>query len=105
VKVTYYQWNWLGAGPEAHELQLINNADKSRTFAAMYMHHNWLYILEGTVPDGMPPAAIFQQSLSLFEPDGSRARHLRTYYNAAQPELNDETPYNRGAATEGQRRE
>jgi hypothetical protein len=55
----------------------------------MYMHHNWLYILEGTIPDGYPPPAIFQQSISLFEADGNRARHRGTYFNAAQPELNE----------------
>ena len=61
AKVTYYMWNWLGQGPEAHELQLLN-ADRSKTFVAMYMHHNWLYVVEGTVPDGIPPPVIFQQS-------------------------------------------
>jgi hypothetical protein len=84
VKVTYYMWNWLGQGPEGHELQLLNNADKSRTFVAMYMYRNWLYILEGTVPDGIPPPIIFQQSISLLEADGTRVRTGRTYYNAAE---------------------
>ncbi len=95
VKVTYYMWNWLGQGPEAHELQLINNADQSRTFAAMYMHHNWLYILEGTVPKDVPPPVIFQQSISLLEEDGRRARHNRTYFNAAELDPNEVFPFYR----------
>ena len=96
AKVTYYMWNWLGQGPEAHELQLLNNADRSRTFVSIYMHHNWLYVLEGTVPDGMPPPTIFQQSVSLFEADGKRANHGRTYFNAAELDPNEVFPFYRG---------
>lgn len=99
VKVTYYMWNWLGQGPEAHELQLTNNADRSKTFVAMYMHHNWLYVLEGTVPDGIPPPVIFQQSVSLLEADGKRASHGRTYFNGAELDPNEVFPFFRGRPT------
>src|SRR5688572_26192317 len=92
VKVTYYMWNFLGQGPEAHELQLINNADKSRTFVAIYMHHNWLYILDGTVPENTPPPVIFQQSISLLEADGTRARHNRVYINTYEIDPNEKFP-------------
>ena len=44
---------------EGHQLQLTN-ADGSRTLAAIYMHENKLYILEGTVPEGYPEPGIFQ---------------------------------------------
>ena len=98
ARVTYYMWNWLGQGPEAHELQLLN-ADRSKTFVAMYMHHNWLYVVEGTVPDGIPPPVIFQQSISLFEADGKRASHGRTYFNAAELDPNEVFPFYRERPT------
>ena len=49
----------VSAGPEGDliegiEVQLTNNADKSRTFAWIGMHANKLYIIEGTVPAGFP---------------------------------------------------
>ena len=48
AKVTHYMWNFIDL-VEGHQLQLTNNKDKSRTFVAIYMHENRLYILEGTV--------------------------------------------------------
>ena len=53
AKVTYFNWNNVDL-VEGHMLTLTNNKDKSRTSAAIYMHENRLYILEGTVPDGYP---------------------------------------------------
>src|SRR6266566_9668556 len=53
AKVTSFVWNFVDM-VEGHQLQLTNNADKSRTFAGIYMHENKLYIVEGTVPAGYP---------------------------------------------------
>ncbi len=94
VTVTDYMWNWLGQGPEVHQLQLINNADQARIFVNIYMHHNWLYILEETAPENGPPPAIFHQSISLFEEDGSRASHGGLYFNA--PEVDPDQKFTFG---------
>ncbi len=51
AKVTYLGWNNVDL-VEGHMLSL-ENADQSRTSAAVYMHENRLYILEGTVPKGI----------------------------------------------------
>ena len=45
-------WNFMDL-VDGHQLQLTNNADKSRTFVSIYMHMNKLYIMEGTVPAGI----------------------------------------------------
>jgi hypothetical protein len=55
-----------------HMLSLTNNADKSRTSAAIYMHDNKLYILEGTVPAGYPEPAFFQQSVGWIDESATR---------------------------------
>ena len=63
---------------EGLRLQLLN-ADKSRTFAVIHMHEYHLYILEGTVPPGLPPPALFQQSLGFLDKEGNRIRYATTY--------------------------
>jgi len=89
ITLTHYMWNYLGEGPEVHELQFINNADQSRTFASIYMHHNRLYVMEGTVPGHYPPPGLFQQSISLLEEDGTRANHDRVVFNGAEVDPNE----------------
>ena len=84
VMVTHYMWNYLGHGPEGHELQLLNNADKSRTFVTLYMHNNRLYIMEATVPGNYPAPGLFTESVSLLEKDGSWGRHEGVYFNGAR---------------------
>ena len=83
AKVTHYMWNFIDL-VEGHQLQLTNNADKSRTFVAIYMHENRLYILEGTVPDGDPEPGLFQQSLGFVDKDGNGVRY-RDYYDNDYP--------------------
>lgn len=63
------------------QLQL-KHADGSRTFAAVYMHENRLYIMEGTVPAGMPEPGLFQQSLGFIDANGDRIRYRGIYSNA-----------------------
>jgi hypothetical protein len=81
--VTHYMWNFIDL-VEGHQLQLTNNADKSRTFVAIYMHENRLYILEGTVPEGEPEPGLFQQSLGFVNKDGNGIRY-RDYYDNDYP--------------------
>lgn len=83
AKVTHYMWNFIDL-VEGHQLQLTNNADKSRTFVAIYMHENRLYIAEGTVPDGDPEPGLFQQSLGFVDKDGNGIRY-RDYYDNDYP--------------------
>ena len=82
AKVTHYMWNFIDL-VEGHQLQLTN-ADRSRTFVAIYMHQNRLYILEGTVPDGYPEPGLFQQSLGFVDQDGNTVRY-RDYYDNDYP--------------------
>ena len=87
AKVTFYAW-YNADLVEGHQLQLTN-ADGTRTFAAIHMHENRLYIVEGTVPKGAPQPALFQQSLGFIDKEGKRIRYTTTYSNAypAPPRL------------------
>src|SRR5499425_437390 len=69
AKVTLFAWSVVDL-VEGRQLQLTNNADKSRTFAGIYMHENKLYIIEGTVPPGYPEPGLFQQSLGWLDENG-----------------------------------
>ncbi len=66
---------------EGRRLQMLN-ADKSRTFAAIHLHQNRLYIIEGTVPANGPPPALFQQSIGFVDEEGRRVRYQNIYSNA-----------------------
>ena len=87
AKVTFFAW-YNADLVEGHQLQLTNT-DGSRTFAAIHMHENRLYIFEGTVPKGAPQPALFQQSLGFIDKEGKRIRYTTTYSNAypAPPRL------------------
>ena len=89
AKVTSYEWNLVDQ-VEGHQLQLTNNADKSRTFAGIYMHENKLYIIEGTVPAGYPEPAFFQLSLGWLDENGVGLRYQSIYSNGfpAPPRVN-----------------
>jgi len=81
AKVTYLGWNNVDL-VGGHMLSLTNNADKSRTSAAIYMHANKLYILEGTVPAGYPEAGFFQQSVAWLDENGNGIRYETLYHQA-----------------------
>jgi hypothetical protein len=83
AKLTSFVWNFVDL-VEGHQLQLTNNADKSRTFAGIYMHENKLYIIEGTVPAGYPEPGLFQQSLGWLDENGVGLRY-QTYYSNGYP--------------------
>jgi hypothetical protein len=79
-KVTYYAYA-NSDRIEGRRVQLTN-PDKSKTFGAIYMHENRLYILEATVPANAPPPALFQQSMGFLDKDGVRVRYDSIYSNA-----------------------
>jgi hypothetical protein len=83
AKLTHYAY-YNTDRVEGRQLQLVN-PDKTQTFAAVHMHQNRLYILEGTVPAGMPPPGLFQQSLGFVDKDGRRIRYESTYSNMYPP--------------------
>ena len=89
AKVTSYVYNFVDL-VEGHQLQLTNNADKSRTFAGIYMHENKLYIIEGNVPAGYPEPGLFQQSLGWLDENGIGLRYQAIYSNGfpAPPRVN-----------------
>jgi len=69
---------------EGHFLQ-ITNANESRTFAAIHRHGTRLYILEATVPKGMPAPGLFQQSLQFLDESGKPLRY-QSYYTTGYSE-------------------
>ena len=96
AKVTQYQWNFLDL-VEGYQLSLTNS-DRSRTFAAVYMHENKLYIIESTVPAGYPEPSWFSQSLGWLDERGIGLRYQEIYVNGfpAPPLVNrDLQPGNR----------
>ena len=82
AKLTLFVWGVVDM-VEGRQLQLTN-ADKSRTFAGIYMHENKLYIIEGTVPAGYPEPGLFQQSLGWLDENGVGLRY-RSYYSNGFP--------------------
>ena len=80
VKVTYLGWNNINL-VEGHMLYFTNNKDQSRTSAAIYMHENKLYILEGTVPKGYPDPGFFQQSVGWLDENGNGIRYQTLYHH------------------------
>lgn len=89
AKLTHYMWNFIDL-VEGHQLQLTNTADKSRTFASIYMHQNKLYVMEATVPAGYPEPGLFQQSLGWLDDNGIGLRYQSIYTNGfpAPPRVN-----------------
>ena len=84
AKVTYFGWNNIDL-VGGHMLSLTNNVDKSRTSAAIYMHANRLYILEGTVPAGYPEPGFFQQSIAWIDTEGNGIRYETLYHQSIPP--------------------
>jgi hypothetical protein len=84
VKVTHDAWHYIDL-VEGHHLNLTN-PDGSRTFVAIYLHENRLYILDGTVPAKGPEPGLFTQSLSFLDAEGKRVRYDKIYSNRLPPE-------------------
>ena len=83
VTPTFFSWNFVDL-VEGRHLQLTN-PDRSRTFAAIYMHEDRLYILEATAPRGRPGPELFQQSLRFLDADGNGIRYQTVYVNGFPP--------------------
>ena len=84
VKVTHDAWHYIDL-VEGHHLNLTN-PNGSRTFVAIYLHENRLYILDGTVPAKGPEPGLFTQSLSFLDAEGKRVRYDQIYSNKLPPE-------------------
>ena len=85
---------------EGHEIHTIN-PDESRTYAAIHMYENRLYIAEATVPKGAPASNWFQISLRFLDENYKPVRYqysgLMTYSNGyPKPPL-----ANQGGQTQG----
>ncbi len=83
VTPTFFGWNFVDL-VEGRHLQLTNG-DGSRTFAAIYMHEDRLYVLEATAPPGRPGPEMFQQSLRFLDGSGNGIRYERVYVNGFPP--------------------
>ncbi len=83
AEVTYFGWNFVDLvdGRQIH----LTNPDQSRTFVAIYMHADRLYILEATVPPGFPEPGLFQQSLRFLDQEGNTIRYESVYVNGFPP--------------------
>jgi len=89
--MVHASWSFMKRGSEVTHFALYNadlvegirlqllNKDGSRTFAVIHMHDYRLYIVEGTVPKGLPPPALFQQSFGFLDQEGRRIRYETTY--------------------------
>ena len=108
----YATWLFLKSKPDlkflgwatmdAVEGELLDfvNADKSQTAAAIYMHENKLYMIDGTVPAGMPPTDWFNQNIGWLDENGLQVRYQSIYHNGyAKPEATHR-PITDGAAAQ-----
>ena len=99
--LTHLMWNWNDL-VEGHLVQLQNRADQSRTFAAIHMHDNRLYVAEGTVPEGRPAPGLFQQSMGFVNSNGEGIRYQGMLYSNAYHGLGEyEAPPYRRAPPQG----
>ena len=79
VKITHFVYTQADR-VEGHALQL-DNADGTRTYAAIHMHEDRLYILDGTVSANSVPPALFQQSMGFLDEEGNSIRYDSPYTN------------------------
>ena len=100
AKVTQFGWAVKDL-IEGHEIQLTNNADRSRTFVAIHMHQDRLYVFEATVPAGAPEPGIFQQSPRFLDKEGRSVRYTSIYTNGF-PATRTGGGRGQGAALQGQ---
>jgi len=78
-EITYFAWSvvdYIG-GRWIHQ----TNPDGSRTYNAIHMHEDRLYILEATVPKGYPEPGLFHQSLRFIDEQGEPVRYTQLYMN------------------------
>jgi hypothetical protein len=83
VKITFDNFHYINL-VTGHQLTVVN-PDMTRTYVAIYLHENRLYILDATVTRNAPAPIIFQQSLEFLDAEGKSVRY-RTYYFDRLPE-------------------
>lgn len=78
-RVTFFGWFYqdLVEGLQAQ----VTNADGSRTYAAVHMHDDRLYVVEATAAKGAPEPGLFQQALQFVDKDGKTIRYETVYSN------------------------
>lgn len=78
-EITYFAWSFLDfiGGRWMH----LTNPDGSRTYYAITMHQDRLYIFEATVPKGEPEPGIFHQSVRFIDDQGEPVRYDYLYHN------------------------
>ena len=75
-KILYDNWHHIDLVEGLNIV--ISNVDGSSTYAGLYLHANRLYMMEATVPAGIPPQSLFQQSLGILDAEGRRNRYQLT---------------------------
>lgn len=83
VKLTFDNFHYINL-VTGHQLTVVN-PDQTRTYVAIYLHENRLYILDATVARNAPAPIAFQQSLEFLDAEGKSIRY-RTYYYDKLPE-------------------
>ena len=83
VKVTFDNFHYINL-VTGQQLTVIN-PDMTRSYVAIYLHENRLYILDATVARNAPAPIAFQQSLEFLDAEGKSVRY-RTYYFDKLPE-------------------
>lgn len=79
VRVTYDAFHYINL-ITGHSMQ-VTNPNGSRSYVAVYLHENRLYVLDATVAKGQPPPLIFQQSFAMLDAEGNTIRYQSLYYN------------------------
>ena len=79
VKVTYDAFHYVNLIP-GHQMT-VTNPDGSRSFVAIYLHENRLYVLDATVAKGQPPPLIFRESFAMTDAEGRSVRYQQLYSN------------------------
>jgi hypothetical protein len=97
TKLTHYA-HFNSDRVEGHEIHLTN-ADGSRTFGAVHMHEDRLYIIEATVPKGAPAPGLFQISVRFLD---NEYRPVRYEWVGSQLYINGYPPPPRVRPGQGQ---
>ena len=79
VRVTYDAFHYVNLIP-GHQLT-VTNPDGTRSFVAIYLHENRLYVLDATVAKGQPVPSIFRESFAMTDAEGNSVRYQQLYSN------------------------
>ena len=83
VKVTFDNFHYINL-VTGQQLTVIN-PDMTRSYVAIYLHENRLYIVDATVPTNSPAQGIFQQNLEMLDEKGGGVRYNEIYSNKPPP--------------------